>query len=128
MDCAVHVGAGPMVFPGSGRRTAGGGDGPQVRHCGVRFGERGAILWQHLFWFFGHPEVYILALPFFGITSEVLPVFSRKPIFGYKGLLRDASHRRSVDGSVGVDHMYVTGAVLLPFFAFMTMLIAVPTG
>jgi hypothetical protein len=47
----------------------------------------GAILWQHLFWFFGHPEVYIIALPFFGIISEVLPVFSRKPIFGYKTLI-----------------------------------------
>ena len=47
----------------------------------------GAMLWQHLFWFFGHPEVYILALPFFGIATEILPVFSRKPIFGYKGLI-----------------------------------------
>src|SRR5690625_2161089 len=47
----------------------------------------GAILWQHMFWFFGHPEVYIIALPFFGIVSEIIPVFSRKPIFGYKSLV-----------------------------------------
>jgi len=53
------------------------------------------MLWQHLFWFFGHPEVYIVALPFFGIISEVIPVFSRKPIFGYKTLVprRSASRR-----------------------------------
>ena len=47
----------------------------------------GAILWQHLFWFFGHPEVYIVAIPFFGIVTEVIPVFSRKPLFGYKGMV-----------------------------------------
>jgi cytochrome c oxidase subunit 1 len=88
----------------------------------------GAILWQHLFWFFGHPEVYILALPFFGIISEILPVFSRKPIFGYKGLVFATISIAALSVAVWAHHMYVTGAVMLPFFAFMTMLIAVPTG
>lgn len=88
----------------------------------------GAILWQHLFWFFGHPEVYILALPFFGIATEILPVFSRKPIFGYKGLVFATITIAALSVSVWAHHMYVTGAVSLPFFAFMTMLIAVPTG
>ncbi len=88
----------------------------------------GAILWQHLFWFFGHPEVYILALPFFGIASEILPVFSRKPIFGYKGLVFATAAIAALSVAVWAHHMYVTGAVNLPFFSFMTMLIAVPTG
>jgi cytochrome c oxidase subunit 1 len=88
----------------------------------------GAILWQHLFWFFGHPEVYIRALPFFGIASEILPVFSRKPIFGYKGLVYATVAIAALSVSVWAHHMYVTGAVNLPFFSFMTMLIAVPTG
>ncbi|MDQ0868198.1 cytochrome c oxidase subunit 1 [Arthrobacter sp. V1I9] len=88
----------------------------------------GAILWQHLFWFFGHPEVYIIALPFFGIVSEIFPVFSRKPIFGYKGLVYATIAIAALSVTVWAHHMYVTGAVLLPFFAFMTMLIAVPTG
>jgi cytochrome c oxidase subunit 1 len=88
----------------------------------------GAILWQHLFWFFGHPEVYIIALPFFGIISEVLPVFSRKPIFGYKTLVYATIAIAALSVTVWAHHMYVTGSVLLPFFSFMTMLIAVPTG
>ncbi|WP_084631315.1 aa3-type cytochrome oxidase subunit I [Demequina aestuarii] len=88
----------------------------------------GAILWQHLFWFFGHPEVYIIALPFFGIVSEILPVFSRKPLFGYHGLVYATIAIAALSVTVWAHHMYVTGAVLLPFFAFMTMLIAVPTG
>ena len=88
----------------------------------------GAILWQHLFWFFGHPEVYILALPFFGIASEIIPVFSRKPIFGYKGLVLATLSIGALSVAVWAHHMYVTGSVYLPFFAFMTMLIAVPTG
>ena len=88
----------------------------------------GALLWQHLFWFFGHPEVYILALPFFGIATEILPVFSRKPIFGYKGIVFATIAIAGLSVSVWAHHMYVTGAVNLPFFSFMTMLIAVPTG
>jgi len=88
----------------------------------------GSILWQHLFWFFGHPEVYVLALPFFGIISEILPIFSRKPIFGYKGLVFATITISALSMSVWAHHMYVTGAVNLPFFSLMTMLIAVPTG
>jgi len=88
----------------------------------------GTILWQHLFWFFGHPEVYIIALPFFGIVSEVLPVFSRKPIFGYKTLIYATITIAALSVTVWAHHMYVTGSVLLPFFSLMTMLIAVPTG
>jgi cytochrome c oxidase subunit 1 len=88
----------------------------------------GAMLWQHLFWFFGHPEVYILALPFFGVISEVIPVFSRKPIFGYKTLVYATLAIGALSMTVWAHHMYVTGSVLLPFFALMTMLIAVPTG
>ncbi|AAO44341.1 cytochrome c oxidase subunit I [Tropheryma whipplei] len=88
----------------------------------------GAILWQHLFWFFGHPEVYILALPFFGIVSEIFPAFSRKPIFGYRSLIFATISIAALSVTVWAHHMYVTGAVLLPFFSFMTMLIAVPTG
>ncbi|CAH0151605.1 cytochrome c oxidase subunit I [Plantibacter sp. VKM Ac-2885] len=88
----------------------------------------GVILWQHLFWFFGHPEVYIIALPFFGIVSEIFPVFSRKPIFGYKTLIYATIAIAALSVTVWAHHMYVTGSVLLPFFALMTMLIAVPTG
>ena len=88
----------------------------------------GAILWQHLFWFFGHPEVYVLALPFFGVISEILPVFSRKPVFGYIGLVFATLSIAALSMAVWAHHMFVTGAVLLPFFSFMTFLIAVPTG
>ncbi|GAA4266636.1 cytochrome c oxidase subunit I [Frondihabitans peucedani] len=88
----------------------------------------GAILWQHLFWFFGHPEVYIIALPFFGIISETIPIFSRKPIFGYKTLVYATIAIAALSVTVWAHHMYVTGSVLLPFFSLMTMLIAVPTG
>ncbi|GAB2625754.1 cytochrome c oxidase subunit I [Streptomyces capparidis] len=88
----------------------------------------GALLWQHLFWFFGHPEVYIIALPFFGIISEIIPVFSRKPIFGYIGLVGATIAITGYSLIVWAHHMYATGAVLLPFFSAMTFFIAIPTG
>ncbi|HEY3630378.1 MAG TPA: cytochrome c oxidase subunit I [Jatrophihabitantaceae bacterium] len=88
----------------------------------------GAILWQHLFWFFGHPEVYIVALPFFGIVTEIIPVFSRKPLFGYKGMVLATFAIMGLSMTVWAHHMFTTGAVLLPFFSLMTFLIAVPTG
>ncbi|MGV9835518.1 aa3-type cytochrome oxidase subunit I [Nocardia niigatensis] len=88
----------------------------------------GVMLYQHLFWYFGHPEVYIIALPFFGIVSEIFPVFSRKPIFGYTTLVYATLGIAALSIAVWAHHMYATGAVLLPYFSFMTFLIAVPTG
>jgi cytochrome c oxidase subunit 1 len=101
------------------------------RHLGALVYSRqngGPMLWQHLFWFFGHPEVYIIALPFFGIVTEVIPVFSRKPLFGYKGMVGATLTIGFLSVAVWAHHMFATGAVLLPFFAFLTYLIAVPTG
>jgi cytochrome c oxidase subunit 1 len=88
----------------------------------------GPMLWQHIFWFFGHPEVYIIALPFFGIVSEVIPCFSRKPLFGYKTMVFSTIAIAALSFAVWAHHMYGTGQILLPFFAIMSMLIAVPTG
>ncbi|GAA0275048.1 cytochrome c oxidase subunit I [Cryptosporangium japonicum] len=88
----------------------------------------GPILWLHLFWFFGHPEVYIVALPFFGIITEIIPVFSRKPVFGYKGFVGASIAICALSMTVWAHHMFATGAVLLPFFSFLSYLIAIPTG
>ncbi|MEU9112671.1 cytochrome c oxidase subunit I [Streptomyces sp. NPDC048483] len=88
----------------------------------------GALLWQHLFWFFGHPEVYIVALPFFGVITEIIPVFSRKPVFGYVGMVGATIAITMLSASVWAHHMFATGAVLLPFFSVLSFLIAVPTG
>jgi len=86
------------------------------------------ILWQHLFWFFGHPEVYIIVLPFFGVVTEIIPVFSRKPVFGYKGIVLATLAIAGLSVGVWAHHMFTTGAVLLPFFSGFSFLIAVPTG
>src|SRR5512134_269574 len=88
------------------------------------------MLWQHLFWIFGHPEVYILILPAFGIVSEVLPVFSRKPLFGYAAMVFSGAFIAFLGFGVWSHHMFATGMGPFAdsFFAISTMLIAVPTG
>ncbi|MBA2450309.1 MAG: cytochrome c oxidase subunit I [Chloroflexi bacterium] len=88
------------------------------------------LLWQHLFWIFGHPEVYILILPAMGIVSEVLPVFSRKPLFGYAFVVYATVAIGFVGFGVWAHHMFTTGLgpIVNSFFAASTMLIAVPTG
>jgi len=102
------------------------------RHFGTHIysvqGGGSPILWQNLFWFFGHPEVYILALPFFGIVTEVIPVFSRKPVFGYKGMVFATLSIAALSTGVWAHHMFTTGVVLLPFFSLLSLLISVPTG
>ena len=88
------------------------------------------ILWQHLFWLFGHPEVYIMALPAFGMMSEIIPVFSRKPLFGYAGMAYSMVLIGFLSYGVWGHHMFATGMgpVADSTFAITTMLIAIPTG
>ncbi|MEO6397058.1 MAG: cytochrome c oxidase subunit I [Tepidiformaceae bacterium] len=87
-----------------------------------------AVLWQNVFWFYSHPAVYIMILPGMGIISEILPVFSRKPLFGYKAFIFATMGIGGLGFSVWAHHMFTTGAVLKPWFGFMTGLIGVPTG
>ena len=87
-----------------------------------------AILWQNVFWFYSHPAVYIMVLPAMGMISEILPVFSRKPLFGYKAFVFATAGIGALGFSVWAHHMFTTGQVFLPFFSLMTFFIAVPTG
>ena len=104
------------------------------RHFGTSFfnaaGGGDPVLFQHVFWFFGHPEVYIIALPAFGVISEVIPAFSRKPIFGYASMVYAIASIAIISFFVWAHHMYVTGIPLTGqlYFMYATMLIAVPTG
>jgi cytochrome c oxidase subunit 1 len=104
------------------------------RHFGTHFYDPtqggSPLLWQHLFWFFGHPEVYIMILPGFGIISEVLPVFSRKPIFGYRAIAAATVGIAFLSLLVWAHHMFTTpiSTVVLAFFFLSSVVIAVPTG
>jgi cytochrome c oxidase subunit 1 len=104
------------------------------RHFGTDFfdptGGGDPLLWQHLFWFFGHPEVYIMVLPAFGIISEILPVFARKPIFGYKAIAAATVGIAFLGLLVWAHHMFTTptATVVLAFFMLSSFAIAVPTG
>ena len=104
------------------------------RHFGTHFFDPTAhgspVLWQHLFWFFGHPEVYIMILPGFGIISEVIPVFSRKPIFGYKAIAASTAVIAFLATLVWAHHMFASPVpiVVLGFFMLSSFLIGIPTG
>ena len=119
----------PAGLPGPDRRPDHALLRPTLRHAYL-LGRGGGVpvLWQHIFWFWGHPEVYILALPFFGMATEIIAVFSRKPVFGYKGMVFATLSIGALSLGVWAHHMFTTGVVLLPFFSIMSLLIAVPTG
>jgi len=104
------------------------------RHFGTSFfnaaGGGDPVLYQHVFWFFGHPEVYIIAIPAFGVVSQVIPAFSRKPLFGYASMVYATSSIAILSFIVWAHHMYTTGMPVAGqlYFMYATMLIAVPTG
>jgi cytochrome c oxidase subunit I len=104
------------------------------RYFGAKFFETqaggSAVLWQHFFWIFGHPEVYILVMPAFGIVSEIVPVFSRKPIFGYPVMVAATVMIGFISAGVWAHHMFTIGldSFSVTFFAFASLVIAIPTG
>ena len=85
------------------------------------------LVWQHLFWFFGHPVVYVIFLPAIGVLTDIIAHFSRRPVFGYKIQIVSSMAIAVLSPTVWAHHMFTTGAVLLPFFSAVTLMIAIPT-